>query len=397
MPKVRPFIARAAAAAAARHRRSRTTTSSCARRPGSTACSATAVDAPGSDPAPRHPPRTQARVAHLPARHDAGHDRVERIRRRGAGGRLDVHGPGGRRQHHRPGGSATQATIQVDIANGAGAPPVWTGPCSQCRGQAPNHVEEVEGAPPAPEAISAPAAPAVASAVPWWRRRGRARRHDGRRWHGRRRGAAGEDAGAGEAGTPRTGPTARAAAAARSIRRRGRGGGSVIAALASSRSRWRGDGAWRVTDHAGNRGRVSRACLRPGDRGRGAKIAADTAADTAGDVRRLEMSARRPWRSRAGTAASCCSISRSRRKRRVLARLSERQSDLRVVDRLQAQVFLFERAKDRLSVNLWTNLYLELTNSDTTTKQREFLMGSDLSFGRAMRARCRARWLQDER
>ena len=39
------------------------------------------------------------------------------------------------------------------------------------------------------------------------------------------------------------------------------------------------------------------------------------------------------------------------------------------------QVFLFDRAKDRLSVNLWTNLYLELTNSDTTTRQRELLLG----------------------
>jgi hypothetical protein len=39
------------------------------------------------------------------------------------------------------------------------------------------------------------------------------------------------------------------------------------------------------------------------------------------------------------------------------------------------QVFLFERAKDRLSINLWTNLYLELTNSDTTTEKRELLLG----------------------
>jgi MYXO-CTERM domain-containing protein len=39
------------------------------------------------------------------------------------------------------------------------------------------------------------------------------------------------------------------------------------------------------------------------------------------------------------------------------------------------QVFLFERPKDRLSVNLWTNLYLELTNSDTTTGRHELLLG----------------------
>ena len=39
------------------------------------------------------------------------------------------------------------------------------------------------------------------------------------------------------------------------------------------------------------------------------------------------------------------------------------------------QVFLLERPKDRLSINLWTNLYLELTNSDTTTEKRELLVG----------------------
>jgi hypothetical protein len=39
------------------------------------------------------------------------------------------------------------------------------------------------------------------------------------------------------------------------------------------------------------------------------------------------------------------------------------------------QFFLFERAKDRLTVNLWTNLYLELTNSDTTTERHEVLLG----------------------
>ena len=39
------------------------------------------------------------------------------------------------------------------------------------------------------------------------------------------------------------------------------------------------------------------------------------------------------------------------------------------------QYFLFERAKDRLSLNLWSNLYFELTDSDTTTTRREPLLG----------------------
>lgn len=36
---------------------------------------------------------------------------------------------------------------------------------------------------------------------------------------------------------------------------------------------------------------------------------------------------------------------------------------------------LFERDKDSVSLNLWMNLYLELTNSDTTTEYRELLLG----------------------
>jgi len=54
------------------------------------------------------------------------------------------------------------------------------------------------------------------------------------------------------------------------------------------------------------------------------------------------------------------------------------------------QVFLFERPRDRLSVNLWTNLYLELTNSDTTTERRELLSGPTYlwsSYGRTLAER----------
>ena len=54
---------------------------------------------------------------------------------------------------------------------------------------------------------------------------------------------------------------------------------------------------------------------------------------------------------------------------------------------LKPQYFLFERAKDRLSVNLWTNLYLELTNSDSTTEKRELLVGPTYlwaSYGRTL-------------
>jgi hypothetical protein len=39
------------------------------------------------------------------------------------------------------------------------------------------------------------------------------------------------------------------------------------------------------------------------------------------------------------------------------------------------QVFVFERARDRLSVHGWTNLYLELTDSDSTSERRELLLG----------------------
>jgi len=54
---------------------------------------------------------------------------------------------------------------------------------------------------------------------------------------------------------------------------------------------------------------------------------------------------------------------------------------------IKPQVFLFERPRDRLSVNLWTNLYLELTNSDTTTERRELLFGPTYlwsSYGRTL-------------
>jgi hypothetical protein len=39
------------------------------------------------------------------------------------------------------------------------------------------------------------------------------------------------------------------------------------------------------------------------------------------------------------------------------------------------RVFLFENQKSALSLNLWMNLYLELTNSDTTTRSHEVLLG----------------------
>lgn len=37
--------------------------------------------------------------------------------------------------------------------------------------------------------------------------------------------------------------------------------------------------------------------------------------------------------------------------------------------------FLYEKNADAVSLNLWMNLYLELTNSDTTTRLREWLLG----------------------
>jgi hypothetical protein len=37
--------------------------------------------------------------------------------------------------------------------------------------------------------------------------------------------------------------------------------------------------------------------------------------------------------------------------------------------------FVYEKGRDAVSINAWLNLYLELTNSDTTTKERELLLG----------------------
>jgi hypothetical protein len=52
--------------------------------------------------------------------------------------------------------------------------------------------------------------------------------------------------------------------------------------------------------------------------------------------------------------------------------------------------YLFERKRDAVSLNLWMNLYLELTNSDTTTRQRELLLGPTYfwaTYGRILRER----------
>jgi hypothetical protein len=52
--------------------------------------------------------------------------------------------------------------------------------------------------------------------------------------------------------------------------------------------------------------------------------------------------------------------------------------------------YLFERKADALSLNLWMNLYLELTNSDTTTRYRELLLGPTYlwsSYARTLRER----------
>jgi hypothetical protein len=52
--------------------------------------------------------------------------------------------------------------------------------------------------------------------------------------------------------------------------------------------------------------------------------------------------------------------------------------------------FLYEKGPDAVSLNLWANLYYELTNSDTTTKEHELLLGPTFlwaSYGRVLRDR----------
>src|SRR4029078_2374130 len=51
---------------------------------------------------------------------------------------------------------------------------------------------------------------------------------------------------------------------------------------------------------------------------------------------------------------------------------------------------IFDRGRDALTVNLWMNAYLELTNSDTTTRAHEILLGPTYlwaSYARVLRER----------
>ena len=57
---------------------------------------------------------------------------------------------------------------------------------------------------------------------------------------------------------------------------------------------------------------------------------------------------------------------------------------------LKPQLTVFDRGRDALTLNLWLNAYLELTNSDTTTREHELLLGPTYlwaSYGRVLRDR----------
>jgi hypothetical protein len=54
---------------------------------------------------------------------------------------------------------------------------------------------------------------------------------------------------------------------------------------------------------------------------------------------------------------------------------------------LKPQLTVFDRGRDALTLNLWLNAYLELTNSDTSTREHEFLLGPTYlwaSYGRVL-------------
>jgi MYXO-CTERM domain-containing protein len=292
--------------------------------------------------------------------------------------------------------SATQATIKVDIADGAGAPTCLDGALFAAPGPGPESCGGGGGG-------AAGAGGNIGSGGAGGgggggggggalgggggggaTGRGGATGGDGTAGDG---GAAGEDAGAGEAGTPPPTDGEDGCSCALDPTSRHGGQGGVIAALAlvAIALARRRRAALTIT--------LAIAAASPGlafaqAPAAGPKTAAGSGADTAADVRRLETSAP-PAVAQPRWHGSILLFDQS-----ITTQTAGIGADYQSANPIyewwiafKPQVFLFERAKDRLSVNLWTNLYLELTNSDTTTKQRDFLMGPTYlwsSYGRTL-------------